>query len=463
MPKFKQPVSLQELTFDTLVLHVGNYCDKLSEKGLLAELIHCVADMKKLIRNHLSGILFAEFCTRFCHTFYYIGENRGEDRPDSHQRAVLEILMDVENVGLTCEGSIVKFLDPGDAHRLQGLKVLDWSELEYSKSVPRGLENYRLQHLTTFISPRICTDHVLEIIGSRCSELKVLKIVGSKDVTDRGLRALNRCSDLRLLNVHYCPVSDNCINELLNVLKKIEQFNVGDFYTIGEESFDVLSRSISLVCPSVKCFALKSDPTTDAHLRSVVALFPNLTDLRFCCPFTGDLCILKDLRSLTKLDFGYSSGGFSIANLKQLLTSVGSQLSHLTLRSPVYVTQNDLNFIFEVCGNIERLRFSYKPCRPMDKLVIPPFRRLKYLECLASVWGNNFRASLEFCEMLELEVLYVQRFDAIFEMTETIMLDNVKFPNLKNVRTFYNTSDVTDRIAQIAENNNLDFSFEFSQ
>lgn len=461
MPGFKQPRRLERIAFDYLLKSVVGYCDKLSIDGTLSQLREGVSFVKNNVIANLPVASFPEFIKKFFYKFYRIGLRRSNFRPDSHCRAILELTMDVDVVGLRCGGDILRHLSPRDAHRFRGLKVLDFSG--FWENTPRRLENFCLEELTIFILPRFCTDLDLEVIGSRCPKLQVLDIEESVKVTDRGLSFLNSCTELRVANLRFCTVSDKGINELLSLHNQLEEFNVGRYYTRGEKGFDILSRKVSDVCPSVKRFSIKSSPVTDAHLSSIVKIFPNLIHIRICCQVTGDLRALKDLRKLRELNFSYGYRCFRMTNLKELLLIVGENLHVLNIHHcfpSVSVTQNDLDYIFQFCANLEYLEFDYEPDAITENLVIPSFKKLKTLKCTAL---DKSGVLLEFSKILELETLVIHGFDGVFQLTESMMLDHVNFPKLKEIRTFYNSEENANRIAKIARHKNLDFLFKFEQ
>lgn len=460
MPNIKQPSSLKKMAFHSLVKHVVSYCDKLSVPGSLTKLRRGIILVKEQVRNHLSGILFAKFCRGFLNRFYRLGTRPLDERPASHYKAALEIAMDIEIVGLRFEGCTVRYLDPRDALRIHRLDSLDWSEFQFCETKPRGLENFRFQNLTTFVFPRLCTDEDLLIVGRRCLKLQILMIQESSKVTDRGLRGLKSCSELRVVCLHNCRVSDDGMNELLSMHEKLEEFNMPKYYSNGDKSFDVTSRSSSMTCPSIKRVCIQSTPVTNEHLQSVVELFPNLTHLRVCCQLMGDLCKLKDLEKLTELNFSCGYRCFRTENLKQLVKIVGGRLTTLNMlhcNPRVYLTQEDLNFLLEFCCNLQCLRFDYGPVQTMDRLVIPQFQKLKELECSTLLQYSGCHVDLEFGNMPALENLKIDGFQVTMEAMKLLMLDNVRFPKLKVLIIPYASEECVNRLMEIAVQKNLDF------
>ncbi|XP_068994192.1 uncharacterized protein [Neodiprion pinetum] len=223
MPKPKQPSSLKSISFEAMVAHFVDRCDRLSIDGVSRRLRRQISLIKHHLHPRLLSNLFAEFCSVFLEEFYRVGINRSELRPDGHNRAVLEVMMDLEIPGLKCGGDILRFLDLRDSHRFRGLRKLDLDG--FWDHGPRTLAKFRLQDLAELCYPRNCTDLDLEVVGQRCPKLQVLDVAGSVKVTDRGLRALSSCPDLRVLDLYCCRVTDDGVNELLSTHRKIEEFN----------------------------------------------------------------------------------------------------------------------------------------------------------------------------------------------------------------------------------------------
>ncbi|XP_046600767.1 uncharacterized protein LOC124295296 [Neodiprion lecontei] len=470
MPKLKQPTSLQELVFDFIVNHCANYCHQLSLKGDLEKLRQTITEIKTELFPWLPPILGQP--SEFCENFFEIFLLRGYDtlkssnicRPIAHNRAAAEIMMDVEIPGLICSDLHLEYLDIRDYRRF---KILDALKM-YDFPVFQALDYFPLENLTELWMINWCTNHELEIVGSRCRKLKILNISYSRNVTDDGLRALRPCADLRVIHFR-CSVSkvtNDAINELLSTHTKLEEFNtISVKYLPGRDEiriYDPCSRRQTLVCPSVKRYCIRG-AVWSSDLNAIVTLFPNLTNLQFCCRSLIDLRVLQNLKNLKVLCFlGIHS---VIIYIEQLLTVIGENISVIEIKMSStavgHLTQNDVNFVHKFCKNIQEFVFSYRPTIRMDKLLMPSFMKLKKLSIERCFM---LTATIEFQEMPELEDLTLVNFEPIVDIISSIMLDNIRFGKLKMFHSMILEGKEHQRLNglnQIAKEMNIDFSVVF--
>lgn len=460
MPKLKQPASLQNASMDVLVVFLADHCDRLSIANSLAELRQVIAGIKKDVSPHIPWHLSMEFHSRFLKEVENLQELRMDQAPDLHQKAILEVLMDHKIKGLRCEGQIVTYLHPCDAGRFDELRLLDLSFFCTPMHRIR-LEDFHLKNLTTLNYIEWCRDADLKVIGRHCPVLKFLNVTDSPKVTDRGLRWLVPCSEIRSVIVACCRrVSQAGITELLSVLTEIEHLSGWSEY--GNYGFDCFSNlDLETVYPRIKSFTIVLDRISNDHLKAVVLKFPNLTSFGIIGLLAADLMLLKPLNQLAKLDFS-SASGLSWDELRKLLPFIGANITDLKTRCPnraaACISQSDLDLLFEICPNLELLAIDYKAHSRGQKLIIPPFKKLKELECRIPRGFARRRAVLEFDEMPELEDLLIDRFYMTAGTLKSMMLDSMTFPKLKLLKISEITGSYSiDDIRIIAIDNNLDF------
>lgn len=243
---------------------------------------------------------------------------------------------------------------------------------------------------------------------------------------------------------------------------------------LGRPEFDMLSGLDFVVqCPSLTRFVYENDRNSSpaVELKSVVAKFPNLTYFRIKCIQVEDLTALIHLNKLTELrvDFHEESRVDtrepSWLGLQEALTVIGTNLISLTLHDgPPPLAQSDVNFIFEACPNLEYLQID----QSLDEnysVDVPSFRKLKELILLSDTererdWTSNTGSVLKFGVMVNLEILSILKIKMDFLSLESIMLDNVKFPKLRIVKTNALGSKNIAKIEEIARDNNIDFSIQ---
>ncbi|XP_046629582.1 uncharacterized protein LOC124310060 isoform X2 [Neodiprion virginianus] len=467
MAKLKQPTPLHKMVLNLLIKIVIDYFVKLSSVGSLDDLRRGVAAVKKEICSHIPRESSAEFHNRIIETLPY---NSGEFHtvtwiffPESYLNAVLEIVMDVEIPGLKCEGLIVAGLNPRDAHRLDGLTVLNLSS--YLERIPTSFGRFRLQNLTTFVHREHCTDVDLIVVGRDCPKLETLDVTDSEKVSDRGLQALGQCSKLRTVRVALCRVTNRGIKKLLSDHRNIER--LAAWPDNGYDGFNCFSNSDSTKFSSIINFNVLMKRIRTTHLNTIADKFPSLTFLGIHgCLVTGYLDPLLSFGKLSKLDFRAATG-WNWPNLIQVLAVIGANVTELKTASnredskpESFVSQSDLDRVFEYCENVEWLSFDYLLEKDGEELVVPPFPRMMHFHGHVERKHHvTYKALLIFGAMLKLEELLMNGFYITADFIESIILDNARFPNLTKIMVpvISGFNKGYGDIRRIAKENNLDF------
>ncbi|XP_046489903.1 uncharacterized protein [Neodiprion pinetum] len=468
MPKLKQPTPLKKRAFDFIVTHCASYCHQLSVKGDLEKLRQSITEIKSEVFSWLPPILnqLSEFCERFFDEFSKFGKEMaksgGRVRSMTHRKVAVEIMMDVEIPGLRCSDLHLECANRSEYRRFQSIEVLIMQSPSHAFPSSKAMSYFRLENLIEIWLITRCNNQELRIIGTHCKKLQILNITYSRYVTDDGLRALQMCADLRVIDFVGSVISNDCINELLSTHKKLEEFNIikHDYlpWAGRVEVYDPCSRARELVCPSIRRYCARG-PVSEANLIAITVLFPNLTYIQFCCQFFSDLTVLKNLKHLTELSF--LSSYSILSHVRHLLTTVGENISSLevkmSFRGNEYFKQDDVNFIYKLCPNIQELILPYDPNAPHDILVVPPFNKLKVLSLKNS---SSWEATVEFHQLPELETLMLANFTPIVQIVERAMFDNVKFPKLKRFCSMLLTArrdTGLDDLNTVARERNLDF------
>lgn len=455
MPQLIQPASLTDTSMNILMKFCATCCHRWSAQGSLEKLRESVAVIKRDISPLIPHNLSARFHDKLLFMFYCLRQPRDPHRSRSHDKAVLEIIMDTKIRGLTFDVTpLLFFLDLRDAHRIQGLEKLDISL--FWNPLLNSLASFQLKDLIKFVFRNECTDADLQIIGQNCPKLLTLDVSGSKKVTDVGLHALSDCSNLCIVSVACCSVSLNGINDLLSVNKKIYMLSGWD-----DNGFDCLTHEDASVYPSIQYFELEYDYISNELLRSMVSKFPNLTMTSVSGKLLGDINVLQNLQKLSRLDLAEVSG-LTWDNIQSFLRDVGTKMIELSLPidpGAAIVVQNDLNFIFNHCGNLESLTFAHRGDIEVDKLTVPPFSKLKTLRCYC-LRDSHRPTSLEFGRMLKLESIWITGFYLSTEKLESMILNHSYFPNLKSISIsgFRNRND-SQHLRQVVRDNNIKFQF----
>lgn len=468
MPTRKEPASLQSIAMDILLKQIVNYCDDLSARESSENLCQGISVIKEEVHPRIVWHLLPKLCERFLNEF------SSKERPEWQYQAALEVIMDVDIIGLRCGGSILEYLDPQDGHRFRRLVELDLTHFSTGVYAARtiDLQDLHLEHLTTFIFPYNCTDLHLEALGLKCPRLQVVKIRHSSDATDEGMRSLGLCHELRVVDIDGCPeIGHFGLNCLLFVNKKMEDLSCGpanfDPHFFYEDHYS--SRfDTSEPCPSIKRFSMNSAYyVTDDHARSLVAKFPNLNHLSVSDAFVEDLSVLGGFSELRSIDLNLNSEGSAsgteqvLLSLRKLLTCIGANVRTLKfsfMDKGVFLNQDGLNFVFESCPNIENLAFDHG----YEDLVIPSFEKLRDLS-ISVRRVSDFDVvtrvqALRFPKMSKLEDLVLYNFGIGLECVKSMIVDDKRFPKLALLRTDSMTVEGVREIEEIAKNNNLKFT-----
>ncbi|XP_046753198.1 uncharacterized protein LOC124416309 [Diprion similis] len=479
MPKVRQPTALQKMALESIFEYVFLCCDRISVKGSLDELNQVISAIKKDVISRIPWFSVADFLARFLERFFSCS------RPPMHLKAALEIVMDIEVVGLRCRGPILAYLDPQDSRRLRRLVELDLHRFScgvptsvYNVMINLNMNNFYLNDLTSFAFNAECTDLHLSVIARNCPQLQEVRVPNSQEVTDQGLATLEQCSDLRYVDVRGCGITHSGINRMLSVQKKLEKFT--------QDSLATWSCLDLAVCPWIRYIAFHPVEFSYKDLRKIVTKFPNISYFEMRTNIPINVSSLKSLNKLTGLDLDFPFNDRRVrlnsiwAGIKDLLKFVGTNLTTLKLGSwdcefldfINKLGQDDVDFIFNSCPNLESLKFDHVE----GLIVIPSFQKLKVLmPCVISednrtenptrysdeeYFGMSYHPTIEFDKLPNLETLSLYNYRVSVRTIESIMLDNDKFPKLSVIKNISMKDEDLEEIRRIARMNNLEFEIE---
>lgn len=459
MPRVRQPVPLQDSAMGTLIKNCTIACYRCGIEESLHELHQAVTFIKDNIGSSMPKKLAVEFYNGLLEELSFPGHPR-LCPPFCHLRIVVNIITDEKLIGLKCTSKILDSLGPREIRRVRGFTEL---KLE---TVPYSLRKLHLEYVTTFIHEYACTNSYLVILGQDCPKLNYVDISSSRKVTDVGLHCLCSCPNLRYLSVAKCTtISREGLNYFLSINSSVRELfawnysnDAGfDFYSVPEGDID------DSVHPSIRSFAIVStfnSDISDCHLNSLVTKFPNLSSVKLYGKLYGDLGILQSLPYLSKIDFTPDSDT-NWAQFQLLLRSIGSQINDLIVRcGAVYITQKDVDLLHQLCENLKFLVIECSVASDLAKLAIPPFQRLKDLQCIRTSFASRAYVTLGFGKMSELLNLQINGFAMSTDQIRSIILDHTNFPNLQKI----GLPDIWIRpdlegLKKIAKDNNVDLEF----
>lgn len=431
MPELKQPALLVDLAVERLAICFSHHCLALVVKEALDDLRRDVEMIRNYVVSHVPRYLYTRFQVKL---LYII---RDTNAPRTHKLTISKIMMSARLVGF--EGEFVCHPDPWEAHRVTRVRARVQSEC----AISRDFELFDLCNLMAFKMWHTCTDAYLELIAQNCPKLGKIDVSHSRNVTDTGLRALSRCSNLRRVMYSGCSVSIQGIDCLFSVNGEIREMIAWS----DMQGFDISDPSIH---PAIECLNCNgASDISNRYLNSIVGKFPNLTSLIIHnSGISGDVYTLSELGKLSRLDL-FSDNSVDWMNLRSLLRSVGSNIEELKV--PI-TSQSDINSIYELCGNVTSLTLSDLS---RNRIVIPPFKNLTNLECYRL---EHEQGVVEFGRMPQLQELSILGFDMESDI-ESSIVDHERFPKLGEIWIEENpNSNVIERLRHIAKTNNLDLT-----
>lgn len=456
MPCVKQPAPLQDTAMGVMVEYFSTLCHKYGGENSLHKLRQAVAFIKQNVGSNMPKKFAVEFYNGFLGTLS-LRDHLRLRTAFCHLRIALDIVMDETLIGLKCTSQILNSLRPKEISRVRG-----FTEIKLQIAAPYSLRKLHLEHVTTFIHKYACTDSNLVVVGQCCPKLNHVDVSSSSEVTDVGLYGLCSCPNLRYLSVACCPaVSLEGLNHFLSKNKSVRELFAWQHTNDTGFDFhdDPEADHYEAVHPSIESFTMTQDFFASIEhydLNRLVNKFPNLRSVKLYGKFAGDLCILKSLKNLSKIDF-VSDEGSTWAELEPLLKCVGSQITTLVVRyGAVDIRQRDVDSMFQLCENLEFLRIECWAESDPVKLVIPSSQKLKDLYCVDLAETEVIDITLEFGQLPQLENLQIHGFPMSTNQIESIILDHINFPNLKRIGIpdFWIRDDVKG-LARIAKNKNL--------
>lgn len=287
-------------------------------------------------------------------------------------------------------------------HVMTGLEVLDlgsgsagWKTSGIEKMIIQGVS--AMPNLTSFTLCFDCTDSIVTAVGQNCPKLQKLDVTASRSVTDRCLTILQKCWQLREIQLFRTSVSIAGYAELLS-----EHLNLEDVGRCDE--FGYVLEHVRVNGSYKKPFNLKVFESRDVsteHLHLLVEMCPYLTRVSIVHDETiNDLLILAALNNLTELKLLCCD--FFTDRVKELLETRGSKITSLHLEHVNEIDLNALVYISQFCPKIKNLvlyncEFLEHAAVFTSKLFVPPFKYLERIKCVADCVHLHLEFLLSHC------------------------------------------------------------------
>ena len=193
-----------------------------------------------------------------------------------------------------------------------------------------------------------CTDEVLNLLGSSCPELKVLRVESCCLVTDIGVDGLcgdddnPKCRKLREVNLTSTGITSYGIQKILLSQLDLQKFSLAMTGVLNLSS-GCLSRRLNL-----SSVDLSHTPVTDTFIKSLCDICPLLCELSFngCSSVTAvSLQYITSLKHLGSLSIADNKAIKFHPHLVQFLAKSGNSLQMLNISG----TENVDTEVLGVC------------------------------------------------------------------------------------------------------------------
>lgn len=222
------------------------------------------------------------------------------------------------------------------------------------KKIPSGLTRLQSIDLSGCLA---CTDEVLNLLGTSCPELTVLRVESCTLLTDAGLAGLcedvknPKCRRLKEVNLSSTGVTSYGIQKLLNSQQEIQKMSLA--MTNSVEEFDIS-------VPSIKLSSLDLSYTfiTDTCMKILCKSCPLLCDLSLNCCTSLTVISLEFIASLAHLKvlrIGDNKAMKFHPHLAQFLVKSGNSLKVLDISG---MDRVDTEILGVCCKSLETLNMA---------------------------------------------------------------------------------------------------------
>lgn len=340
-------------------------------------------------------------------------------------------------------------------HAMTGLEVLDlgsgsagWRTSGIEKTIIHGVS--AMPNLTSFTLCFDCTDSIVTAVGQNCPKLQKLDVTASRSVTDRCLTILQKCWQLREVQLFRTSVSVIGYAELL-----LEHSNLEDIGRCDE--FGYILEHIRITSNYKKPLNLKTfesrDVTTE-HLHLLVEMCPNLKKVSIMHGETiNDLLILSALNNLT--DLKLLCCDFFTDRVKELLEIKGSKIISLHLEHVNEIDLNALVYISQYCPVLKNLvlyncEFVEHAVNFSNKLFVPPFKYLERIKCIADCAYSHLEFLLSHC--INIKFIQLGSSTGIGDETMARVLSKNPMNKLEELKLLY-SSDLSMKTVRLLMQN----------
>ncbi|XP_055909728.1 uncharacterized protein LOC129944372 isoform X1 [Eupeodes corollae] len=337
-----------------------------------------------------------------------------------------------------------------------------WKTSQMEPIVMNGLANMR--NLRTLVLNYDCTDTILELLETACPALHTLDVCSSKSITNNSVKYLGNLNSLRVVHLYSTSVNLEGYTRLFIKMPFLQ--DVGRFDDIGRcleyvymtyQSYEPSER------PKLQLRVFSSRFVVTKHLQILAELCPEITNvLLFHNPLLNDLMALIAINKLSVLKL--LSCDFFGDQVRDVLQVKGCNLTHLHLEHVDQIDMNALIYISQYCPDLKILTFYYcefieSTSLYMRKLEIPPFMNLEKLTITSACYEQHMEFLMDSC--FKIKTIHIGTMastsdgliDRILSKNPMQNLDslNIAFSNGLSIRSAYKLVEVCPNLRMLGE------------
>lgn len=324
---------------------------------------------------------------------------------------------------------------------MSGLQILDlgsgsagWRTSDIEKLIINGVST--MPSLICFILCFDCTDNIIAALAQHCKKLQKIDVTASRSVTDRSIAPLLMCQYLKEIKLFRTSVTVAGYADLF-----LEHLYIEDIGRCDEFGYVLhsLHRHQGNADISFRIKTFESRNFSMEHVDLLVDMCPNITSLCLLRDEKIDnltaLAALNHLRELKLLSCDFYTHG-----IQTLLEIKGPALLSLHLEHVDEIDLSALMDISQYCPCMKSLVFyncemlEHTPIRAR-KLIVPPFRALERIKCVADCINIHLEFLLANC--FNIKFIQLGSSTGISDLTMARILSENPMNKLEELKIVY--------------------------
>jgi len=255
---------------------------------------------------------------------------------------------------------------------LSGITTIDESGMIFIGRKCRNLQGLLLEHCTNIASG------VCQILAEHCPKLSVLNLRGCQGIDDSGLNYLSEgCNNIQDLNLYDCDsITDTGIKHLARGCPNLQSLDLSECDNVS----DVAIRYLANNCFQIRTLSLSGSMITDAALKTLLQVCPNMENFTLTgCPNVTNDILKYIVEACSNIQSITVTGSEDISDLGLVNLVKCKRLISLNI-SGAAITDSGLAKFCEKYPNIQKLDISN--CIKIKDRGVSFLTRCRYLAVL---------------------------------------------------------------------------------